>query len=180
MTREPLLPKATTTAADGQRAQEKIYAIAAGSARRPVELSEAELNAFLARNLVEAADMPLSDLRVDLSERDRLRIAGRTTAGALLTEPPLSGVRDYVPTSWLSYPVWLELVATPGIEKGGGRRRYLRFTVREFAIGRQRLPAVLARLLLEPGATRLLRWPVPERIEEIRIEPGRAVVRPAS
>jgi hypothetical protein len=179
---EPALPRITTTAADSQRAQEKIYSIVArsGPRGRPVALSEPEVNAFLDRNLVEAADVPLSELRVDLSQPERLRIAGRTTLGALLTEPPLSAVRDVVPSSWLTRTVWLQLAATPRIEKTNGRRRYLRLDVREFAVGRQRLPALPVRLMLEPGTVRLLRWPVPETIEEIRIEPGRVVVRPAS
>jgi hypothetical protein len=179
---EPILRPISTTAADSQRAQEKIYSIVArsGGRGRPVELSEPEVNAFLARNLVEAADVPLSELRVDLSQAARPRIAGRTTLGALLTEPPLSAVREVIPSSWLGRTLWLQLTAVPRVEKSNGRRRYLRLDVREFAVGRQRLPALLVRLLLEPGTVRLLRWPLPDTIEDIRIESGRVVVRPAS
>src|SRR5918993_2849005 len=144
---EPALPRITTTAADSQRAQQKIYSIVARTAApdRPIELSEPEVNAFLGRNLVEAADVPLSELRVDLSQPERPRIAGRTTLGALLTEPPLSALRDVIPSSWLGRTVWLQLAATPRVEKSNGRRRYLRLDVREFAGGRQRLPALLVR-----------------------------------
>lgn len=179
---DPRLPAITTTAADSQRAQEKIYSIVSrsGPRGRPVELSEPEVNAFLARNLVDVADLPLTELRVDLSQPERARIAGRTTLGALLTEPPLSAIRDVIPSSWQGRTVWLQLAATPRVEKSDGRRRYLRLVVEEFAVGRQRLPALLVRLLLEPGTVRLLRWPLPDTIEDVRIDRGRVVVRPAS
>ena len=39
---------------------------------------------------------------------------------------------------------------------------------------------ILVRLVLDPTTARLLRWPMPETIEEITIGEGRAVVRPAS
>lgn len=181
-TQDPRLPPITTTATDSQRAQEKIYSIVArsGPRGRPVELSEPEVNAFLARNLVEAADVPLTELRVDLSQAERPRITGRTTLSALLTEPPLSALRDIVPTSWQGRPVWIQLAATPRVERSDGRRRYLRLDVDEFSVGRQRLPALLVRLVLAPGTVRLLRWPLPEAIEDVRIDRGRVVVRPAS
>ena len=179
---EPPFPRRDPHPADAQRAQEKIYAVVSHSRPRgrPVELTENEVNAFLARNVVEIADLPLSDLRVSLSERDRVRLAGRTSIGGLVTEPPLATLRDLIPTSWLSGRVWLQLVATPRIERTGGRRRYLRLEVEEFAIGRQRLPAILVRLMLDPTTARLLRWPMPETVDEITIGEGRAVVRPAS
>ena len=179
---EPPFARRETDPADAQRAQEKIYAVVSHSRSRsrPVELTESEVNAFLARNVVEIADLPLSDLRVSLSERNRVRLAGRTNLGGLMTEPPLSALRDLIPASWLSGRVWLQVLATPKIERTNGRRRYLRLDVEEFAIGRQRLPVILVRLMLDPTTARLLRWPMPEAIEEITIGEGRAVVRPAS
>jgi len=176
---EPPFARRETDPADAQRAQEKIYAVVSHSRRgRAVELTESEVNAFLARNVVEIADLPLSDLRVNLSERNRVRLAGRTSLGGLMTE--LATLRDLIPTSWLTARVWLQLVATPRIERTNGRRRYLRLDVEEFAIGRQRLPAILVRLMLDPTTARLLRWPMPEAIEEITSGEGRLVVRPAS
>lgn len=179
---EPLLVRRDASAADAQRAQEKIYAIVSRSAPRgrPVELTEAEVNAFLARNLVEIADLPLTDLRVNLPGHDQARIAGRTTVGALTSEPPLSALRNAIPKSWLTTNVWLQLATTPKIEKTPGRRRYLRADIDEFAIGRARMPVILVRLVLDPGTARLLRWPVPETIEEITVGAGRVIVRPAS
>lgn len=178
---DPAVPRVATTAADSQRAQQKIYSVLSRSAPgRPVVLSEAELNAFLERNLTEAADLTVSDIRVDLADPERVRLAGRTTLAALLAEPALTPVREVLPASWLARSMWIELVARPTTETTGGRRRYLRLDVREMRVGRQRLPALLAKLVLEPGAVRLLRWPLPQAIEDVTIEPGRAVVRTAS
>jgi hypothetical protein len=179
---EPAFGRPEIDPADAQRAQEKIYAVVSQSRSRGrvVELTESEVNAFLARNVVEIADLPLSDLRASLSERNRVRLAGRTSLGGLMTEPPLTAVRDVMPASWLTGRIWLQLVATPKIERTSGRRRYLRLEIEEFAIGRQRLPTIFVRLMLDPTTARLLRWPIPETIEEITIGEGRAVVRPAS
>ena len=178
---DPGVPHVATTAADSQRAQEKLYSIATRSARRgsSVVLSEAELNAFLARNLDTAA-MPLTDMRLSLAESGRFHFASRTTIDRILSELPLSAVRDAVPSAWRARPVWLHLVAVPKVESGEGRRRYIRLHVERFAIGRQRLPGIFVRLILDPGTVRLLRWSVPETVEDVRIEPGRAVVRLAS
>ena len=179
---DPGVPAVATTAADSQRAQEKLYSIASRSARRgsSVALSEAELNAFLARNLGETADMPLTDMRVSLAEPGRLRFAGRTRVGAVLGELPLAALGDFLPSAWLERPVWLHLVVVPRVETAEGRRRYVRLHVERFAIGRQRLPSFFVRLILDPGTVRLLRWSVPETVEDVRIEPGRVVVRLAS
>lgn len=178
---DPAVPRVATTAADSQRAQQKIFSIVSRSARgRSIELSEAELNAFLERNLAEAGDVTVSDLRVDLADPERVRLAGKTTLGALLAEPPLTIVREQLPAAWLARPVWIQLVARPTTETTGGRRRYLRLDVREMHVGRQRVPAVFAKLVLEPGAVRLLRWPLPRAIEDVTIERGRALVRTAS
>jgi len=178
----PGVPAVATTAADSQRAQEKLYSIASRSARRgsSVVLSEAELNAFLSRNLGNTEQMALTDMRVSLAEPGRFHFAGRTTIGAVLGELPLGALRDPVPPTWLTRPIWLHLVAVPKLESGDGRRRYVRLHVEWFGVGRQRLPGILARLVLDPGTVRLLRWPVPETVDDVRLEPGRVVVRLAS
>src|SRR5438093_1203073 len=70
----------------------------------------------------------------------------------------------------------------PATAPGDGVReqRYLRLDVRGFAIGRQGLPAVLLRILLDPRTLGVLRWPLPDSIEAITVEPGRVVIRLAS
>jgi hypothetical protein len=47
-------------------------------------------------------------------------------------------------------------------------------------VGRQRVPALALRLLMDPGGVGLLRWPLPAHIESVTIEPGRAIIRTAS
>jgi hypothetical protein len=66
----------------------------------------------------------------------------------------------------------------PGVTRA--QQRYLRLDVVEFAVGRQRLPAAMLRLLLNPSALRVLRWPMPEGTDAVTIETGRVVVRLAS
>jgi hypothetical protein len=39
------------------------------------------------------------------------------------------------------------------------------------------LPVIAARVLLDPGTLRLLRWPLPDEVRAVTIEPGRAVIR---
>jgi hypothetical protein len=61
-----------------------------------------------------------------------------------------------------------------------GARRQLSLDVEDFAVGRQRLPAGMLRVLLDPAAVGLLRWPLPEHVERVSIEPGRVVIHGAS
>src|SRR5437899_2412778 len=94
----------------------------------------------------------------------------------------LSGLGHVLPAVLLERPVWLMIRAHARVEPGVTRRerRYLRLDVREFAVGRQGLPAVLLRILLDPRTLGVLRWPLPDSIEAITIEPGRVVIRLAS
>lgn len=178
---EPAVPKPIMSAEDALRAQEKIYSILSRSAPRgrPIVLSESELNAFLSRSLDETGET-LNDLRVDLMAAPNARIVGKTKLGALLTEPPFAALREVMPASWLARPVWLTFTATAKVVAAGGRRRSLRLDVHEFRAGRQQLPTLLVRLLLDPGALRLLRWSVPETVHGITIEKGQVVVQIAS
>lgn len=174
----PDLRPATITMEESQQAQQKIYSIVSRSAPRgsTVTLTEGELNAFLARNL---GDLAVKDLRVALGDAGTARITGRSTLGAMLAEAPLSGVRDLLPSGWLGRPVWLDLDTTPRVETTDGRR-FLRLDVRGFRLGRQSLPALLVRVILDPATTRVLRFVLPEHVDGVRIDPGRAVIRIAS
>src|SRR5262245_11888334 len=70
---EPDLTAALGSSEDGARGQQKIFDIARGGAGRArgaphsIVISEAELNAFLSRNLVEVAKMPVSARAVRLA-----------------------------------------------------------------------------------------------------------------
>lgn len=186
---EPDFPAVVTTAADGTRAQQKMFALVRRGRSRPgvngepVVLSERELNAFLSRHLAEAAELPITHIGLRLPADGIAELKGRLPLRHLLTEPPLSALADVVPAGWLERPVWLRLGTRARIEPGSApraRRRYLRLEVVEFGVGRQRLPASLVRLLLDPATLRVLRWPVPDGVEAITIEKGRVVIRTAS
>jgi len=174
-----------TTAADGLRAQQKLFEVARGQSRgssKEVALTEAELNAFLSRHLADAAELPLTAMAVRLVGQDLVEFAGRLPSRHLASELPLASVRDLLPARWLERPIWLSVRARVGIERGAsqGERRYLRLDVERFALGRQRLPSVLVRLMFSPATVRMLRWQLPDTVASVSAEPGRVVIRAAS
>ena len=182
--RTPDLVSAPIAAADGLRAQQKIFDVIrrAGSGRpHAVTLSERELNAFLGRHLAETADMPLRRLAVRLPNDGHAEIVGQLPLRHLLGVAPLSALAGILPAGWLDRGVWLTLRTRVTLEGGGGARdrRYLRLDVERFWLGRLPLPEVMLRVLLDPGALRLLRSPMPEAIDGLRIEPGRLVIQTA-
>jgi len=168
-----------TTAADGARAQQKIFDVARASRlAQPVTLSEAEVNALLARHLVEARGVRLNTLGVRLIGGDRVELTGQAPLRQLLDEAGLAGVAGVLPARWLEHPMWVHVGARTHVS--AGPRRQLSLDVEDFAVGRQRLPARSLRLLLDPAAVGLLRWPLPEHVHDVTIEPGRVVIRGAS
>lgn len=187
MLRTPEISPVSTTAAEGKAAQDKLFALIAGGSRGQkstagsVVLSERELNAFLSRHLGQVGELPLSDIGIRLPESGRVEIVARVPLRNLLSEPPVAGVRGSIPTRWLDRRVWLHFDGDARVEAGGSAgRRYLRLDLRRFSVGRQPLPTVLTRLMLDPATSALLRWRLPDSVIDITIEPGRAVVRTAS
>ena len=163
---------------DGVRAQQKIFDLARRRTRAaPVVLSEAELNAFVARHL-DPADLPFGEPALRLRGDDLAEIAGTVPLGRLLQESPLGALAQALPAGWLARPVWLtvrmraEIVTEP--------RRALRLKARRVAIGRQRVPVVVLRLVLDPSSLRLMRIALPPNVETVRIEPGRVVIQGTS
>ncbi|HZA83817.1 MAG TPA: hypothetical protein VFC13_20495, partial [Actinomycetes bacterium] len=143
-----------------------------------IVLTEAETNAFLSRHLPAAAEMPLTSIRVELPGHDRFEFAGQVPLGAVLSALPLPTGADLLPLRWLERPVWIRLGARASIETGStSQRRYLRTDVEEVWVGRRRLPALLLRVALSPLALRVLQWPLPAPVEEIRLEAGQVVIR---
>jgi hypothetical protein len=146
-------------------------------------LSESEVAAFLSHEAAQATDLSVSDLRVRLPGAHMVDLSARIRLGDLLVEPPAATLRSLLAPRWLERRLWVHLLGTARMEQPGGaagRRRYLRLDVREFSIGRQRLPAALPRLLFDPGALRILRWPLPRDVEDVTIDGGRIIVRSAS
>ncbi len=182
--RTPEFAGGPVTAADGLRAQQKIFDVVrrAGSGRpHTVTLSERELNAFLGRHLAETADLPFRDLAVRLPSNGRAEIAGQLPLRQLLDVAPLSLLARALPASWLDRSIWLALRARVTLEGGdaGRERRHLHLDVERFWLGRLPLPELMLRVLLDPDAVRLLRSTMPDVIEGLRIEPGRLIVQTA-
>jgi hypothetical protein len=96
----------------------------------------------------------------------------------VLDEATLGRLADLLPARWQTRPLWLRVGAHLRLETDGPRRQ-LRFEVDEFTIGRQRLPAPMLRMVLDPATVGMMQWTLPDYIERIDIEPGRVVVRPA-
>lgn len=185
LAQEPDVPVTQGSAEDGARAQQKIFDLIRGEtpkARgRPHEvvLTEAEINRFLSRNLVEAAGMPVAVRAVRLTGNGVVEFKGLLPLREVLSAAPVASV---VPTAWLDRQCWLHLEAKASLEVGAARkqRRYLRLDVQRFAIGRQRLPGTLLRLLAGPRVQELLRWRMPESVEGLTIEPGAVVIKTSS
>ena len=179
MLAQPDVTVPTTTAADGARAQRKLFDLARQARRgETVVLTEAELNALLARHLVQARGVRLASPSVQLIGGDRFVLRAQSPLRQLFDEASLGGVADVMPARWQARPVWLRMGARVRLEEGP--RRQLRVDVDEFAVGRQRLPAPAVRLLLDPASVGLLQWPLPEHIEHVGIEPDRVVIQTAS
>jgi hypothetical protein len=168
-----------TTAAEGSRAQRKLFDLARGArAGESVVFTEAELNALLARHLVEAHGIRLSAPSARLIGGDRFVLQVQSPLRQLLDEASLGPVADALPKRWQERPVWLRIGARIRVEEGA--RRQLRISVDEFTVGRQRLPSPALRLLLDPAAVGLLQWTLPEHVEHVGIEPDRVVIQTAS
>ena len=182
---EPEVPAAAGSPEDGIRGQQKIFDLARGGPGRgrggqpPVVLSEAELNSFLSRNLVEVAKMPITVRAVRLAGDGVVELKGLVVLRDILAASPLASL---VPRAWLERHVWLHLTARASIEVGATRsqRRYLRFDLQRVAIGRQALPGFFRWLLPSPGIQGLLRWRMPDSVESITIESGTVVIKTSS
>ena len=181
--REPDVTAAAGTSEDGIRAQQKIFEIARGEPPRrggrphQVIVTEAELNRFLSKHLIEVARMPVVFNAVHLTGDGVVEFKGLLPLRDLVSA---SLAANLVPTTWLDRQVWLHLNARASLVVGATRsqRRYLRFDVQRLAIGRQPLPGLLLRP--SPGLQGLLRWRMPESVEGITIEPGVVVIKTSS
>jgi hypothetical protein len=175
MLAKPDVSTPPSTAADGTRAQRKLFDLARRrQASETVALSEAEVNALLTRHLVEARGVRLAAPSVHLPGDDRVLLDAQSTVRRLLDEMSLGALADILPERWQGRPVWIHVGARVRIESGS--RRHLRMNVDEFAVGRQRLPAPFLRVLLDPGSAGLLQWSLPDHIERVGVQPGRVVI----
>jgi len=160
---------------DGARAQQKLFVLARASRRtETVTLSEAEVNALLTRHLVEARGIRLVAPRARLIGRDRFLLDSQRPLHSLLDELSMGVLADALPERWRTRLLWIHLGGRVHTDRD---RDQLRIEIDEFAVGRQRLPVTLVRLVLDPASLGLLRWPLPAHIDHVWIEPGRLVFR---
>jgi hypothetical protein len=177
---QPAMAPAVTTAADGSRAQQKLFELTRRrrGAAETVVITEPEINALLTRHLVEARGVQLGAPSARLLGADRLEVMGSRPLGRILEEISLGSVGSVLPARWLERPIWLRIGAHIRVEERSPR--HLRLDVDALVVGRQRVPALALRLLMDPGGVGLLRWPLPSHIESVTIEPGRAIIKTTS
>jgi hypothetical protein len=159
---------------DGARAQQKIFDLARRGARAgSVALTEAEVNAFVARH-IDPNDLPMSEPNIRLLGDDGLQVVGRVSVRRLLEESPLAVVARSLPGQWREQTVWLTVVLKARMEMGP--RRTLRLEPRRFAVGRQWLPVIILRLFADPASLRYTRIGLPGDASDVRVEQGRVVI----
>jgi hypothetical protein len=185
----PTTAPAVGTEQDAIRAQQTLFEIVRRSTgRRPMAervrreyiLSEAELNSFLARHLGRVAGLPLDSLSIGFVGDGMIELRGRLTLDQVLGDHG-SPLTEHVPKSWRSASVILTLRGPLRLETEAsrGQPKALRFDVEEAYLGRQRVPVVaVERLLGAHGGLR--KWSVPDSVDAVIVERGRAVVRTAS
>ena len=175
----PEVPVVVANAEDGARAQRKVFQLVGRGRSKLVEplvFTEAEVNALASRQL--AGQLPLSSPVVRLLAGDTVELFGRVPARRLLLDSPLSRLEELMPAGWGRREVWLRIRAHATLE--AGKRPRLRFEPAEFAVGRLPLPTVMVRLLLDPGTLTIFQWSLPEEVEAVTIDTGRATIRVAS
>jgi hypothetical protein len=172
------------TSADGHRAQQKVYEIIVRQANRsdritPVVFTEAELNAFLSRHLVETSNLSISPLWVALQSRNMVEIRGRTTLRNLLQRFPFDQIASYLPET-ADQPVWIQVRGELRLERDRARgRQHGRLRVSNFLLGTQPISPWVFRAILGWTSEGVLRWPVPAVVHDLEVRDGRLVVRTA-
>jgi hypothetical protein len=174
----PAVEATRFTREDGVRAQQKIVDLALHRVRGGTVLfSEAEVNAFVSRHL-DPADLPVRDPMIRLRDGDILEIVGTVALGRLVRESPLATLTEMLPAGWLARPLWLSVAARAATSSEP--RRTLRLEPRRLLLGRQRVPAFMLRLMLDPSSLRLMRIVLPPEVQTVRIERGRVVIQATS
>lgn len=140
-------------------------------------LSEAELTAFVSRNL-DPRDWPFEHSSIVLRSGGTVEVIGTIPVRRLAAESPFAFAASILPAAWQMRPITLDVVAHAVVERQPSNR--LRLDVQQLRVGRQRVPTVALRLLLEPATLRFVRLPLPDTVQDIQVENGRAVIRPTS
>src|SRR5687768_13084709 len=123
----PVIAPVPSTPEDAARAQQKLFRLIRGGARDPVVVTEAEINAFVSRN-VDRRELPFDDPLIFLRDGDRIDIVGQMPLGRLLAESPLGILSGLLPERWSARPVLLQVATRASFEREP--RRQLRLDVR--------------------------------------------------
>jgi hypothetical protein len=181
---EPEVQVTPFTTSDGYRAQQKLYEIVLRDGQRstrvdPIAFTERELNAFLARHLIDSADLSFSPISVVLLPDNTIEFRGRTLLRNLMQGVPFAQLAPYLPKGRGDQAVWVRVRGQLRLERGTVRREreYGRLDVTEFALGTQPIGAWVLKFMLGRSAQNLFRWPVPSVVQSIAVEDGRLVVR---
>lgn len=177
----PTIQREVGGTAEGRRAQQKLFELAAGGGNRrgeprTITLSEGEINALLTRHL-SSDRLPLADAGIRLVGDGVVETIGRLPLHALFGDSLSAGIR-FLPERWAEKPVWLRLRGQVRLETGAvrGDRRRLRLDVESLWVGSRRLPAAVLSVLPEGPVLRATRWPVPDSVDSVRVEPGRLTI----
>jgi hypothetical protein len=161
------------------RAQVAARGLGGSGRRHPVTvaLGEADVAAVLAKHLPSASEMPLAVRSLALTA-ERFELVVQLPARALVAPWFPRVLMALLPGPWRDRPVWVRLQGAVRVESGAmSRRPYLRTEPTGFWLGRRRLPTGVLRLVLSPASLGLLQWPLPPQVEDVRLEPGRLLVR---
>ena len=181
---EPATQHEVGTPAEGHRAKQKLFGLAAAAApanrrgdrRIGTTFSERELNAFLSRHH-SGEGLPLAETGIRLVGDGLIEVTGRMPLHAFLGDS-LGAVVGLLPPRWAGTPVWLRLRGYVRLEAGAARgdRRRLRLDVKEVTLGRRRVPVTILSVLPEGRALRATRWPVPDTVDSVTVESGRFTI----
>src|SRR5262245_37674780 len=110
---EPDVPAAMGSPEDGVRGQQKLFDILRaepgrrGGRPHQVAMTEAELNQFLSKHLVEVGRMPVTVGAVRLRGDGVVEFKARLAVRDLLSASWLTPAATLAPSAWLERQVWL-------------------------------------------------------------------------
>lgn len=144
----------------------------------PILLSEREINALVARHLVETAGLRFDPFAIRLAQGQFL-LQGRTVLRNLLQGPPFAQLATYLPAAQLDRPLWITVRGYIAVRPGepGGKPGQARVVLTEFNLGRQPVGNWPFSVVMGSAGARLLKWPVPGTLQDIDIEDRRVVIR---
>jgi hypothetical protein len=180
---QPDLPVTGASAVESRRAQQKLAEMfqrsrsSGAPAPDPIVFSEGEINALLARNVEEVRGARLRGVAVRLVGNDQVDIYHSLSLTRALDAVGLVEISRSLPSGWSEQLVWWHIETRLRNTARPDGRRGVVLDVSGLALGRQRLPAMLARMLVDPKLLGTLSFELPSGVESITVEPGKVLVR---